>query len=261
MPRPSRNGDTPALLADLRTKDKLLASMHKISSLLTRPIPLDRILTAIVRETCLVFGFTRMAVFLANPARTLLECRYIHGFNAHDSERAFRLPYRLLDQDCVETRVARHGCALYVRDYHTDPRVTAIDLVVSRIMGRVSTVAVPLKIKRDVIGLITADKDAIPLKLGRKEIDALATFANQVSIVIENARLQEQMNALERLRNKQYRQLELFYQEKRQVSRKEEERREIDRKFDEFIHWVEDTMTTEDNPFIQVIAVLRGEAQ
>ena len=35
----------------------------------------------------------------------------------------------------------------------------------------------------------------------------------------------------------------------------------IDRKFDEFIHWVEDTMTTEDNPFIQVIAVLRGEAQ
>ena len=45
------------------------------------------------------------------------------------------------------------------------------------------------------------------------------------------------------------------------MSRKEEERREIDRKFDEFIHWVEDTMTTEDNPFIQVIAVLRGEAQ
>lgn len=192
MPRPSRNGDTAPLLADLRTKDKLLASMHKISSLLTRPIPLDRILTAIVRETCLVFGFTRMAVFLANPDRTLLECRYIHGFNARDSERAFRLPYRLLDQDCVETRVARHGRALYVRDYSTDPRTTAIDLVVSRIMGRVSTIAVPLKIKRAVIGLITADKGPEPLKLGRKDIDALATFANQASIVLENARLQAQ---------------------------------------------------------------------
>ncbi|MDX9840049.1 MAG: GAF domain-containing protein [Desulfobulbus sp.] len=192
MPRPSRNGETAALLVDLRTKDKLLASMHKISSLLTRPIPLDRILTAIVRETCLVFGFTRMAVFLANPARTLLECRYIHGFNARDSERAFRLPYRLLDQDCVETRVARHGRALYVRDYPTDPRATAIDLVVSRIMGRVSTIAVPLKIKRAVIGLITADKGPEALKLGRKDIDALATFANQASIVIENARLQAQ---------------------------------------------------------------------
>jgi signal transduction histidine kinase len=133
-----------------------------------------------------------MAVFLANPDRTLLECRYIHGFNAHDSERAFRLPYRLLDHDCVETRVARHGRALYVRDYTTDPRVTVIDLVVSRIMGRVSTIAVPLKIKRSVIGLITADKGPEPLRLGRKEIDALATFANQASIVIENARLQAQ---------------------------------------------------------------------
>ena len=192
MPKPPLNGETAPLLADLRTKDKLLAAMHKISSLLTRPIPLDRILTAIVDETCLVFGFTRMAVFLANPARTLLECRYIHGFNARDSERAFRLPYRLLDQDCVETRVARHGRALYVRDYHTDPRATDIDLVVSRIMGRVSTIAVPLKIKRAVIGLITADKGPVPLRLGRNEIDALATFANQASIVIENARLQAQ---------------------------------------------------------------------
>jgi hypothetical protein len=42
------------------------------------------------------------------------------------------------------------------------------------------------------------------------------------------------------------------------LSKKEQEKREIDRIFDEFINWVEDTMTTEDNPFIQVIAVLKG---
>lgn len=75
-----------------------------------------------------------------------------------------------------------------------------------------------------------------------------------------NEKLEEQLRALERLRGKQHRQLELFYQEKKQLSRKEQERREIDRKFDEFIQWVEDTMTTEDNPFIQVIAVLKGDA-
>ena len=32
----------------------------------------------------------------------------------------------------------------------------------------------------------------------------------------------------------------------------------IDRLFDEFIDWVQDTMTTEDNPYIKVVAVLRG---
>lgn len=74
-----------------------------------------------------------------------------------------------------------------------------------------------------------------------------------------NTQLGEQLRRLEQLRGKQLHQLELFYQEKRQLSRKEQQRREIDRKFDQFIQWVEDTMTTENNPFIQVIAVLLGD--
>lgn len=177
---------------DLKTKDKLLSSIHKISSLLTKPISLDKILTSIVKETSQVFGFTRLAIFLADRDRNLLECRYIHGFSPHDSERARRFPYRMDLHDCVETRVAKRGKTIFVRDYEEDPRVTAVDLKVSRIMRRVSTIAVPLKIKKDVIGLITADKDDIRLAMTRKDIAAFSTFANQASIVIENARLQEQ---------------------------------------------------------------------
>ena len=75
---------------------------------------------------------------------------------------------------------------------------------------------------------------------------------------IINKKLNEQLRALERLKGKQYRQLELFYTDQRQLSKKEQHRREIDRKFDEFIEWVEDTMTTENNPFIQVVSVLFG---
>lgn len=177
---------------DLRTKDKLLASIHKISSLLTRPISLDTILTLIVKETSQVFGFTRLAIFLTNKETELLECRYIHGFSPHDSERALRYPYRLMMHDCVETKVARFGKTIYVRDYLDDPLITPIDLKVSRIMRRVSTIAVPLKIKKDIIGLITADKDDIKLSMTRRDINTFSTFANQASIIIENARLQEQ---------------------------------------------------------------------
>ena len=177
---------------DLKTKDKLLSSMHKISCLLTRPISLDRILTAIVRETSLVFGFTRLAIFLTDRERSLLECCYIHGFNPGDSERALRFPYRLNLHDCVETRVAQRGTTIYVEDYGLDSRMTPVDLKVSRIMRRVSTIAVPLKIKKDVIGLITADKGDSKLSMTRRDIAAFSTFANQASIVIENARLQAQ---------------------------------------------------------------------
>ena len=175
-----------------QTTDRLLAAIHKISSLLTRPIALDTILTSIVRETSYVFGFTRMAIFLTDKPRNLLECRYIHGFNQEDTRRALRYPYRLDTTDCVETRVARLGKTIYVKDYLRDPRMTGVDLAVSQHMRRVSTIAVPLKIKKDVIGLIAADKDSLKLKLTQKDIKALLTFANQASIIIENARLQEQ---------------------------------------------------------------------
>jgi ERCC4-related helicase len=74
---------------------------------------------------------------------------------------------------------------------------------------------------------------------------------------IINEKLNAQLEALERLRKKQYRQLDFFYLDNSNTNKKDQNKREIDRKFDEFMDWVEDTMTTEDHPFIQVIAVLK----
>jgi len=78
-----------------------------------------------------------------------------------------------------------------------------------------------------------------------------------------NEKLNEQLKALERLRNNQYTQLELRYEDSRLTEKvvqthKERERRDIDLIFDEFFEWVQETMTSEDNPYIQVIAVLKG---
>ena len=76
-----------------------------------------------------------------------------------------------------------------------------------------------------------------------------------------NEKLNMHLNALEKLKDKHHQQLDLFYQNKKQISKKEQEKREINHKFDEFITWVEQTMTTEDNPFIQVIAVFHCSSQ
>ncbi len=78
-----------------------------------------------------------------------------------------------------------------------------------------------------------------------------------------NEKLNEHLNALERLRKKQFLHLEARFEsmqlpEKLVQGRKEKERREIDRIFDEYFNWIEETMTTEDNPYIQVVAVLKG---
>ncbi len=73
-----------------------------------------------------------------------------------------------------------------------------------------------------------------------------------------NKKLNEHLNALERLRDKQYKQLELFSDDNRQIKRKEQKQREIDTLFNEYIEWIEDTMTTENVPYIRVVAVLKG---
>jgi hypothetical protein len=46
--------------------------------------------------------------------------------------------------------------------------------------------------------------------------------------------------------------------EKIVIGRKEEESRRINRLFDDYLDWIQETMTTEDNPYIQVVAVLKG---
>ncbi len=178
--------------SELKTKERLLSSIHKISSLLTRPISLDKILTCIVKETAQVFSFTRVGIFLTDKDKGLLECKYLIGFSPEETERALTKPYRLADHDCMDTKVARYGKTIYSRDMVHDPRATPLDLQVGRYMKRLATIIVPMKIKQDTIGLIVADRREEPLTLTKKDIDSFSTFANQASIIIENARLQEQ---------------------------------------------------------------------
>ena len=121
-----------------------------------------------------------------------MECKYIIGFSPEESERALTRPYRLADHDCLDTKVARYGKTIYSRDMVHDPRATPLDLKIGRYMKRLATVIVPLKIKKDTIGLIVADRRDQELNLTKKDIDSFSTFANQASIIIENARLQEQ---------------------------------------------------------------------
>ncbi|MGO9018169.1 MAG: GAF domain-containing protein [Syntrophobacteraceae bacterium] len=176
---------------ELRATDGLLASIHKISKLLTRPVPLNKILIAIVKQTSVAFGLKRVGIYLTNKDKTLLECKYIIGFSPLEAKRALARPFRLNEQDCIETRVVRFGKTIFVEDLQTYSKITAVDLKSSQVMMRVSALVVPMKIKKDVIGLIVADRDQVQLKLTRQDLGALSTFANLAAIIIENARLLE----------------------------------------------------------------------
>jgi superfamily II DNA or RNA helicase len=78
-----------------------------------------------------------------------------------------------------------------------------------------------------------------------------------------NDKLNDHLQALERLRSKQHHKIELKLAHREQPESfiradRERERRRIDKLFDDYLEWIEDTMTTEDNPYLQIVAVLTG---
>jgi len=90
------------------------------------------------------------------------------------------------------------------------------------------------------------------MKLRRKE------FEEQI-----NEKLNVHYEELKRLKGKKYVQLEIRFSQSGapgqiSVDRKERERREIDRLFKEYLDWIQETMTTEDYPYVRVVAVLKG---
>ena len=78
-----------------------------------------------------------------------------------------------------------------------------------------------------------------------------------------NGQLSDHLNALEHLRGKKHHQVEIQFAHSKQPekiaqSRKDQQLRKIDKIFDDYLEWIEDTMTTEDVPYLQVVGVLIG---
>jgi len=78
-----------------------------------------------------------------------------------------------------------------------------------------------------------------------------------------DGKLNAQIKELDRLKHKQYRQLELDFGDAASTSRtldkKQQKQREIDRIFEEYWGWIENSLLTEDVPYIRVVAVLKGD--
>jgi len=85
----------------------------------------------------------------------------------------------------------------------------------------------------------------------------------QASEAAINVKLNAQLKELDRLKQKQYCQLEFDFGDAAPASRildkKQQKQREIDRIFDEYWSWIENSLLTEDIPYIRVVAVLKGD--
>jgi hypothetical protein len=73
-----------------------------------------------------------------------------------------------------------------------------------------------------------------------------------------NPLLDEEVDKLATLQSKHHRYYQMtLFDSKRKLEEKE---RSVDELFEEFINWVTDTLTIQDNPYIKIVAVLMGVA-
>ncbi|HPC02574.1 MAG TPA: GAF domain-containing protein [Syntrophales bacterium] len=177
--------------SDLKTSEKVFSSIYKIGSMESRSISLDRIINAIIQETQRRFDFARVAIILLDESRKKMECRYWVGFTPEQERRARSRPLDLDVDKCRETLVAKTGKTVIITD-EWDERNTEFDLRMNKLYNRVSTITAPLRIRKEIIGVMASDRSDRTLELTRNEIKLYTTFANQVSVFIENARLLEQ---------------------------------------------------------------------
>jgi len=176
----------------LSKKGKILSSVYRICQLLNRPANRDKILQTILHECKEIFDFSRAVILLINKANNKLEAKYCLGYTPEEEIRAYTHPLCMATQLCRETIVAKTGRTIYIQDIENDEDLTEFDRKMEKFWKRVSTIAVPLKINREVIGVMEGDRREKML-LSKSDIKLLTSFANQASLILEIARLYHQI--------------------------------------------------------------------
>lgn len=173
------------------TPEDILSVIYRISSLLTVPSPVDRVLNSIIEAVTEDLGFYRASLYLINRKEQQLECKCISGFTPEQENRARTRPYDLNRHDSLETKVALSGNPILVKDAKDDPILTNIDHIITKKFERGCILYVPLKVKGTTIGILGVDKKREEAEISEKEFESLSIFANYASIIIENTRLYE----------------------------------------------------------------------
>lgn len=178
---------------ELEAKNRVIASIFRISNLLTQNTDLDEILYSILLSAKNDLGFSAACFFLVNEDNNLLECRMIAGFGNEGEYWAYNKPFHLDKHDCMETNVVKSGQVMYFEDSLNDPETTEIDKTITRRLNRGRVVYAPLTVKGKIIGCMGVNRPMTEQPISSEEIEAFTIFANQASIIVENSQSSKQL--------------------------------------------------------------------
>ena len=174
----------------LLDRDKLLQSLFRISKLLGAPVNLEEILKTILDEVVDTIGFDRGIIRLFNETRETLQTKVVKNYPPDEEIRAFQAALHIHANDCIATKVAKSGEPLVLEDVKNDPRITPIDLWLTKIYEHGTIFCAPLKTESDVIGIMSVWRGR-EMKYYPEEVNLFLSFASQIGIIIHNKHLLE----------------------------------------------------------------------
>ncbi|MQY77134.1 MAG: GAF domain-containing protein [Spirochaeta sp.] len=174
------------LFAEEHHQRQINETLREITQAVGSSLDPDDVLRMILQELKKVIDYQGGAILLIDEKERLLYVRMLEGYGK--DAKLVTLP---LDSDKgITVEVARTGEPLYVPDVSQDERYINIGINTG------SELAVPLKIKERVIGILNVETDKIDA-YSKEDLRLLTTFANQSAVALENARYYESIRLSE----------------------------------------------------------------
>lgn len=162
-----------------------LSLINQVSGAVSSTLDLDELLDISVEQSMLAVGADTGSLMLVNEETNRLEIVASRGLDKrwvqHTSQEVGM---------SVAGWVAQHGESVLVSNAHTDTRFT-----MPRFRDDITSAAsVPLKAKGVVIGVLNVNTTHRDRMFDDRDLELLATVANELAVAIENARLYARVN-------------------------------------------------------------------
>jgi PAS domain S-box-containing protein len=158
-----------------------LQALAEVGQVVNSSLDLTNVLREVIDTLIRITGAERAFLMLLNPQRDL-EIRIARNWERESLDSGDAEVSRT-----IISRVVERGEAVLTTNALEDPRFGGQESIVAYNLR--SILAVPLKVKGELIGVIYADNKIREGLFTEKERALLSGFANQAAVAIENARL------------------------------------------------------------------------
>lgn len=169
---------------DLETKIDQLSLLMDLSAAVNATLDVEKIYEQALQRLVQGMGYQTAHLLLVDQARRVVRGHKSAGPGAEGLPRLEAFEFPLDSPDSLAARIARTGLPVVLGDVETAG--PPVHLATARALGIRSLVAVPLRVKDRVFGVLTVASSE-PDRLVETDLELLSAVANHVALAVDRA--------------------------------------------------------------------------